>query len=94
MKLYVCWGLFKTPKRDHPCRYAWDTLRAAGHDPKVIRSRGWGLLPQWMNRSAGRREVRRLTDNDWVPVLVTDDDRVVQGSRQIAAWAASNNALG
>jgi hypothetical protein len=47
-----------------------------------------------MNRSAGRREVRRLTDNDWVPVLVTDDDRVVQGSRQIAAWAASNNALG
>jgi hypothetical protein len=47
-----------------------------------------------MNRSAGRREVRRLTGNDWVPVLVTGDNQVVQGSRQIAAWAASNNTLG
>lgn len=89
MKLYVCWGLFRTPKPGHPCRNAHDALTAAGYTPEVVRSYGWGLLPRFLNRSRGRREVRRLTGRDWVPVLVLDDGQVVSGSKEIAAWAAA-----
>lgn len=92
MTLYVCWGLFRTPRPGHPCRNAWDALRAAGHDPNVIRARGWGLLPSSLNRTRGRRTVRRLTGSDWVPVLVTDTTEVVQGSKNIAAWAATHQS--
>ena len=88
MKLYVCWGLFRTPSPGHPCRNAWDALREAGHDPEVVRCYGWGRLPSGLNRSRGRREVRRLTGDDWVPLLVTGDGETVQGSRAIAEWAS------
>jgi hypothetical protein len=85
--LYICWGLFHTPRPGHPCRNAHDTIKAAGVTPKVVRCYGWGLLPGWLNRSRGRREVRRLTGKDWVPVLVTDDRTVIIGSKAIEAWA-------
>jgi hypothetical protein len=51
------------------------------------------MLPGFFNRlAAGRREVKRLTGNYWVPVLVTDDDEIIQGSREIAAWARTHPA--
>ena len=87
MRLFVCWGLFRTPRPGHPCRNAWEALRAAGHEPEVVRARGWGLLPAWLNRTRGRREVRRLTGQDWVPVLACDDGEVVAGTEAIVAWA-------
>lgn len=85
--LYVCWGLFRTPRPGHPCRNAYDAITAAGLTPTIVRCYGWGLLPSWLNRSRGRREVRRLTGRDWVPVLVTEDDRVIAGSNAIRDWA-------
>ncbi len=88
MRLYICWGTFGTFGPGHPCRNAIDALRAAGHEPEVVRCYGWGALPAWLNRSRGRREVRRLTGSDWVPVLVTDG-LVVQGTAAIRAWAAA-----
>lgn len=90
MRLFVCWGLFRTPRPGHPCRNAWEALRAAGHEPEVVRARGWGLLPAWLNRTRGRREVRRLTGQDWVPVLAGDDGEVVVGTDAIVAWAAAH----
>lgn len=86
----MCWGLFRTPKPGHPCRNAHEALIAAGHHPEVVRTYGWGVLPRWLNRSKGRREVRRHTGNDWVPVLVSDAGEVVQGSEEIARWAADH----
>jgi hypothetical protein len=86
MKLYVCWGLFRTPRPGHPCRNAHNALIAAGWEPEVIRCYGWGLLPRALNRTAGRRKVRELTGQDSVPVLVTDEDTIV-GSQAIAHWA-------
>jgi hypothetical protein len=91
VKLYVCWGLFKTPGSGHPCRNAYDALVAAGYQPEIVRSRGWGLLPSFLNRSRGRREVRALTGANWVPVLVTEDGEVVQGSSAIRSWAGGVN---
>jgi hypothetical protein len=86
-RLYVCWGLFRTPRPGHPCRNAYDALLAGGHLVRVVRCYGWGALPSWLNLSRGRREVRRLTGGDWVPVLVVDDGDVIVGSKAIAAWS-------
>jgi len=92
MKLYVCYGTWKPAPRPggHPCGTAYHALVDAGHKPEVIRTYGFGLLPGIFNQTPGRREVKRLTGNNWVPVLVTDDDTIIQGSREIAEWAHAN----
>ena len=95
MKLYVCYGTFKYSARPggrHPCGTAYHALTDAGHKPEVIRSYGFGLLPSALNATKGRREVKELTGNYWVPALVTDDGAVVQGSDKIKEWAAANPA--
>jgi hypothetical protein len=93
MKLYVCYGTFRastTPRSGHPCRIAHRALLKAGWEPHVVRAYGWGALPELFNKSRGRREVRELTGNHWVPALVTDEGEVVQGSAEIVAWAGAN----
>lgn len=94
MRLYVCWGTWKRPtprplrRADtHPCGKAHGALLEAGHDPQVIRCFGWEALPGVFNLTPGRREVKRLTGEVTVPVLVTDDGEVVAGSQEIVAWA-------
>jgi hypothetical protein len=88
MKLYVCYGLFKSPRPGgHPCRNAHEALREAGYDPQVVKSYGLGILPKAFNLTKGRQEVERLTGNRMVPTLVLDDGTVVDGSREIVAWA-------
>jgi hypothetical protein len=97
VKLYVCWGTWTRPTpviadHPHPCGVAHSALEEAGYDPKVIRSYGWEALPGIFNMTPGRRKVKELTGDVEVPVLVTDDDQVVAGSQEIAAWARSNPA--
>jgi hypothetical protein len=94
MKLYVCYGTFKFSPRPggHPCGHAHQALVDAGHDPDVIRGYGFAPLGPLGNATRGRREVKELTGNYWLPALVTDDGTVVQGSDAIKAWAAANPA--
>ena len=93
MKLYVCYGLFSSPRPGgHPCKNAAVALREAGHDPEIVKSYGLGYLPGVFNQTRGRREVKKLTGNYWVPVLVTDDGAVIQGSHEIADWARAHPA--
>lgn len=93
MKLYICYGTFQTPRPGgHPCKNAYDALRAAGHEPELVKSYGFGLLPEALNQTAGRKEVKRLTGQSWVPVLVTDDGEAIQDSKKIAAWAEAHPA--
>jgi hypothetical protein len=94
MKLYVCYGTFTTTPRPggHPCGNAHRALREAGHQPEVIKAYGLGALPEVFNRTRGRQEVKKLTGNYWVPAMVTDDGEVVQGSKEIVAWAKSHPA--
>jgi hypothetical protein len=93
VKLYVCYGTFPVPLRPggHPCGNAHKALRAAGHEPEVVRTYGLGALPDAVN-GPRRAEVKRLTGSSWVPVLLLDDGTTVSGSHEIAAWARANPA--
>lgn len=97
MKLFVCWGTWKgaTPRPfrradAHPCGVAHQALSDAGYDPEIVRCFGWEALPGIFNLTPGRREVKRLTGDVTVPVLVTADQDVIAGSQAIAGWAARN----
>lgn len=98
MKLYVCWGTFAAPwprkgaswkPSAHFCKRAHDALVAAGYEPDVKRVYGFGQLP---DLTRGRREVKRLTGQSFVPVLVLDAGEVIVGSDRIVAWAESHPA--
>ena len=100
MKLYVCWGTFPVPwpRRGaswrpgaHPCKRAYDALKEAGHSPDVIKVYAFAELP---DVTRGRKEVKRLTGESFVPVLVLDDGTVIKDSHQIVAWAGANPAAG
>jgi hypothetical protein len=93
MRLYVCYGTWKPAPRPggHPCGTAYHALKDAGYEPEVKRTQGLGLLPSFL-QPPGRREVKRITGNYWVPVLIADDGTIVQGSDKIAEWARANPA--
>jgi len=42
----------------------------------------------------GRREVKELTGQYWVPVLVNDDGTVIQGSKKIVCLGQGNPLAG
>jgi hypothetical protein len=93
MKLYVCYGLFGSPRPGgHPCKNAHDALVAAGHRPEVVKSYGLGLLPDALNQTKGRKRAKELTGKNWVPVLELADGTGVGGSENIVAWAKANPA--
>ena len=94
MKLYVCYGTFTTTPRPggHPCGNAYKALTDAGHDPEVIKSYGLAILPEFFNKTRGRQEVKELTGQLTVPVLVTDSGEVVRESKDIVAWAKAHPA--
>jgi hypothetical protein len=94
MKLYVCWGTWKPAPRPggHPCGRAYHSLKDAGYEPEVEKVRGLGLLPEALNVGSRRDKIKELTGNQWVPVLVTDDEQIVQGSYEIEAWAKAHPA--
>jgi hypothetical protein len=98
MKLYVCWGTFPVPwprigsswlPSAHPCKVAHDALKEAGHSPDVVKVYGLAPLP---DVTRGRKEVKRLTGESYVPALVLDDGEVIKDSKNIAAWARANRA--
>jgi Glutathione S-transferase, N-terminal domain len=94
MRIYVCWDTKASYPviGDHPCGIAYHALLDAGHDPEAVKAYGWEKLPQAFNNTSGRREVKRLTGSNEVPVLVLDDGEVVAGSQEIVAWAGANPA--
>ncbi len=91
MKLYVCWGVHREPLHEHPCRVAYLALRAAGHEPELVRVRGLGVGPRLLHwTTAGRREVEKLSGQMVVPVLLTDSGEVVVESAAIVSWAEAH----
>jgi hypothetical protein len=66
-----------------------DALKESGHEPEVVKCYGMAELP---DITRGRKEVKRLTGESFVPVLVLDDGEVIQDSKNIVAWARDNPA--
>jgi hypothetical protein len=91
MKLYICWGACPVPG-GRPCRIAYEALERAGHHPEVIKAHGGRLLPDFLDRTQGGSDAKRLTDDRRVPVLVTDEGDVVAETRNIVAWAEHHRA--
>ena len=92
MKLYICWGTFKSPRPGgHPCRNAHQALKAAGQEFEVVKSYGLTMLPDMpFNQTPGRKRAKELTGRSTVPVLELDDGTAIAGSRNIVEWASEH----
>jgi glutaredoxin 2 len=55
----------------------------------VVRVYGFAALP---DVRSGRKAVKRLTGESFVPVLVLDDGEVIKDSMNIIAWAREHPA--
>jgi hypothetical protein len=55
----------------------------------VVKTYGFAQLP---DVTSGRKEVKRLTGESFVPVLVLDDGEVIKDSQNIIAWARDHRA--
>ncbi len=77
--------------RGAPVQESYDALKEAGHSPDVVKTYGFARLP---DLTSGRKEVKRLTGESFVPVLVLDDGQVIRDSKHIVAWARDNPADG
>ena len=96
MKFYVCWTTAaKMGFHEHPCGMAYEAVKDAGYDPEVVHARGWAKLPDFLNNSHGRREVREMSGgNDEVPAMVLDDGTFIQGTKKVVDWARANPVSG
>ncbi len=88
MKLYTCPARTiggTIPVITHPCGRAAHALNEAGLTYEVETVGGFKALP--ITRRGKRDEIRRLTGQEDVPVLVLEDGGVVVGTKAIVAWA-------
>ena len=88
MILYTCLAQkvgADVPVIRHPCGQAAKALDAAGHRYEIEVVGGFKHVP--LSRRGRRDKIIELTGQEDVPVLVTDDGEVVQGSQAIVDWA-------
>lgn len=91
MILYTCGQKKRGPGFMHPCAKAGKALDAAGHEYELRTVGGYrGAFWTWASRGDDRAEVRELSGQDAVPILVLDDGEVIAGSGRIAAWAEAH----
>lgn len=90
MVIYVCpSGAGGAPL--HPCARAMKALDEAGHTYEQRTVSGATIKPwTWHRRERDRAEIRRLSGQLAVPILVLDDDQVVTGSGDISRWARAH----
>ena len=92
MKLYVCWGTFRTPRPGgHPCANAHRALEDAGYEPEVIKAHSYGPFPNFMQTKT-RLMIEQRTGTRWVPALETDEGDWISDSKEIIAWAEKHPA--
>jgi glutathione S-transferase len=77
------------PIMKHPCGVAAQALDRAGHSYTVKTVGGFKNVP-FSRRGDKRKEIRELTGQEDVPVLLLDDGQTVVGTRAIVDWAAAN----
>jgi len=85
--LYVC-SIDEGGPPPHACKRAQRALRESGHDfEKVVFARG---IPFGLFTTGRRPELKAISGQEKLPVLVLPDGSVVNGSAAIIAWANDN----
>jgi glutathione S-transferase len=88
MILYTCGTKKMGPGFAHPCAKAGKALDAAGYEYELKTVKGYRGMPwTWPSREKDRAEVKELSGQTAVPILVLDDGEVISGSGAIAKWA-------
>ena len=88
MILYTCGTKTMGPGFAHPCAKAGNALKDAGYEYELRTVGGYRLMPwTWPSREKDRAEVKKLSGQEAVPILVLDDGEVISGSGAIAQWA-------
>jgi glutathione S-transferase len=68
-------------------------LDEAGYGYEIRVVKGQLSMPwTWLSRGRERAEVKRLSGQNGVPVLVLPEGEVIAGSRRIARWAGEHPA--
>lgn len=92
--LYTCPWQGRSPGW-HPCGVAARALDEAGYGYEIRVVKGQVSMPwTWPSRARERAEVKRLSGQNGVPVLVLPEGEVIAGSRRIARWAGEHPAAG
>jgi glutathione S-transferase len=91
--LYTCGQKKRAASLGHPCGRAAKALDSAGYEYEIKVVGSYRLMPwTWGHREDDRAEVRKLSGQNLVPILVLDDGEVVSGSGTIARWAGEHPA--
>jgi hypothetical protein len=87
LTLYVC-HIDEGGPPPHACKRAQRELRDAGHDfDKVIAGKG---IPFGLFTTGRRPTLKAMSGQEKLPVLQMPDGSVVNGSKNIIAWARSH----
>jgi glutaredoxin len=90
--LYTC-GQKKALGPAHACARAAKALDQAGYEYEIRDLPGYRYLPwTWRERRRGREEIRTMTGQINLPVLVLDEGRSIVGSGNIVEWARAHPA--
>jgi glutaredoxin len=91
--LYTCGQKKAMASLGHACGRAAKALDEAGYEYELRDLPGYKYLPwTWGERRRGREEVRDLTGQIDLPVLVLDEGQTVAGSGKIVEWAKAHPA--
>ena len=91
MILYTCAQEKNHASLRHACARAAKALDDAGYEYEIRVLPGYRLVPwTWGQRRKDREEVRELTGQVNVPVLLLDEGKAITGSGTIAEWAKAH----
>jgi glutaredoxin len=91
--LYTCGQKKSLASFGHACGRAAKALDDAGYEYELRDLPGYRLMPwTWSDRRNGRDEVKELTGQINLPVLVLDEGNTVVGSGKIVDWAKAHPA--
>jgi hypothetical protein len=89
--LYTCGQKKAHAAIGHACGRAAKALDEAGYEYELRDLPGYRLMPwTWGQRRRGRDEVKELTGQINLPVLVLDEGKTVVGSGEIVEWARAH----
>jgi hypothetical protein len=89
--LYTCGQRDNYGSVGHACGRAANALDDAGYEYEIKEMPGYRMAPwTWGDRRGGRDEVKELTGDIKVPVLLLDEGEAIAGSGTIVEWAKAH----